>query len=95
MNREEGWACRECWRREGALGRSHCGEMMGQMKKACGGEEGDRWRGKTLLLYCVANPEHCHVQPQHSISSVCLHHSVIILIIIMMMMTTTMLKKYI
>lgn len=30
---------------------------------------GDRWRGKTLLLYCVATPEHCPVPLQHSASS--------------------------
>lgn len=47
------------------------GGMMGQMEKALGGEGkgGDGWRGKTLLLYCVAAPEHCPVPPQHSASS--------------------------
>lgn len=40
MNREEE-ARRECQRRVGALGRSRCGGMMGQMKKARGRVEGE------------------------------------------------------
>lgn len=59
---------RECW--EGGVG----GGMMGQMKKAGwgvreGDEEGDGWRGKILLLDCVAAPEHCPVPLQHSSAS--------------------------
>lgn len=58
------------------------------------GEGGDGWRGKTLLLYCVAAPGNCPVPLQHSTSSpFVLNRSIIIILIIIM--TTTMLKKYI
>lgn len=63
-----GWGSQGVCQKSAKVERSHRGGMMEQMTKARM-REGDGWRGKTLLLYCVAAPGHCPVPPQHSTSS--------------------------
>lgn len=68
MTREEEGAARsECQR---SAGRKPLWWDDGTDEESWGGGvEGDGWRGKTLLCYCVAAPEHCPVPLQHSASS--------------------------
>lgn len=67
-------ARRECHRRAGVLGRNRWWWDDGTDEESRvgwgrGDEEGAGWRGKTLLLDCVAAPEHCPVPLQHSSAS--------------------------
>lgn len=71
-----GWGSQGVSEEGGSAGEKTLWWDDGQMKKAGGrggvgvGGEGDGWKGKTLLLFCVAvAPEHCPVPLQHSASS--------------------------